>query len=464
MNADDLDGISNDAKGMPDNWHIDGSGKSSAEVFQKRLGLPRQYRKDIKLVESAMHRRMRLRHFFSALLHYRHLSTAILLGGDKFASPEAQVLARLDEGWHLRNEQDLVEFAKLDDADRKVILADLREMRQAKDWKLQQVKVQALANRASITLDHAFEVVISCGVESWLRARNRLINWASLSSEDRALLADAIFCGFTIFGKRALQDACAIEPEVLSYYRAFLGLPTVHASASDSAAVHAMPPPYGGASDRQASTARPEPAAQVAKVALEATGHQVVDPSSMAPGATINSNVLEATELNFSKAPNAADPLEHDAPQSLSQLYLQIGMICQDAQVNPEVGAEPALRIKDLLDRHLHRLVERNAKLSGEEVSGLIDRYCSAVLHMTVVLDFANSEQRDLVPVLAAAWKLAVISALSEGRQQSWYETNLQQRQHLPALTEVFQEKTSKIAQARAEIESLKSQLAEAKY
>ena len=61
MNTDVLDGISNDAKGMPDSWHIDGSGKSSAEVFQKRLGLPRQYRRDIKLVEFTLHRRMRLR-------------------------------------------------------------------------------------------------------------------------------------------------------------------------------------------------------------------------------------------------------------------------------------------------------------------------------------------------------------------------------------------------------------------
>lgn len=464
MNTDRLDCISNDAKGMPDSWYIDGSGRSSAEVFQKRLGLPRQYRNDLKLVEFTMHRRMRLRQFFSALLHYRHLSTAILLGGDKYASPEAQVLARLDEGWHLRNEEDLVEFAKLDDADRKVMLGDLREMRQAKEWKSHQVKIQALANRANITLDHAFDILISCAVESWLRSRNRLVNWASLSSEERALLADAIFCGFTIFGKRALQDAGAIEPEVLSYYRAFLGLPTVPASASDLAPVHAKSTPSGEVSARRASIARPELSTQVAKVAQEVTALQMVDPSSGPPGAILDSNALEANESNFSKASHVADLLERDAPHSLSQLYLQIGMICQDAQANPEVGAEPAFRIKDVLDRHLHRLVERNAKLSGEEVSRLIDRYCSAVLHMTVVLDFANSEQRDLVPVLAAAWKHAVISALSEGRQQAWYETNLQQRQHLPTLAEVFNEKTSKIAQARAEIESLKSQLAEAKY
>ena len=464
MNTDRLDGISNDAKGMPDSWHIDGSGKSSAEVFQKRLGLPRQYRKDLKLVEFTMYRQMRLRQLFSALLHYRHLSAAILLGGDKFASPEAQVLARLDEGWHLRNDEDLIEFSKLDDADRKLMLGDLREMRQAKEWKSQQVKVQALANRTNSTLDHAFDIMISCAVESWLRSRNRLINWESLSSEERALLADAIFCGFTIFGKRALQDAGAIELEVLSYYRAFLGLPTVPASASDLAAVHAKSTPSGEVSARRAMIARPELSTQVAKVAQEVTALQVVAPSSRPPGAMLDSNALEANESNLSKALHEADLLERDAPHSLSQLYLQIGMICQDAQANPEVGAEPAFRIKDVLERHLHRLVERNTKLSGEEVSRLIDRYCSAVLHMTVVLDFANSEQRDLVPVLSAAWKIAVISALSEGRQQVWYETNLQQRQHLPVLAEVFQEKTSKIAQARAEIESLKSQLAEAKY
>ena len=447
MQVNSLESISNNTKGVPDSWHIDTDGKSNPEVFQKHLGLPRKYRNDRKLVEAAMSRQTRLKQFVSALLHYRSLSTAILLEGDRFASPEAQGLARFDEGWHLRNEEDLVEFAKLDEADRKLMLADLRESRQAKEWKLQQVKVQALANRANTTVDRAFDVMISCAVESWLRSRNQLTKWVRFSDEERSLLADAIFCGFTLFGKRALEEADAIEPQVLSCYRVFLGLPLVSTASPVLAAVPAVARTPVGVSLARVPQEVSGPSALVAAVA-----QGVAAPSVDAPRSTASIAIVE---------PSAS---EVDAPQSLHQLYALIGMISQDAQAESQVGAEPAFRIKDLLDRHLQRLIALNARLSAEEVAQIIDQYCSAVLRMTEVLNFDNSEQRDLVPVLKAAWKVAVISALKAGRPQAWFETNLQERQYLPDFIERFQDGQSTIAQASAGIEEIKSQLAAAKY
>lgn len=435
MQMNKLESISNNTKGMPDRWHIDAGGKSNPEVFQKHLGLPRKYRNERKFVEAAMSRKTRLRQFVSALLHYRNLSTAILLEGDKYASPEAQVLARFDEGWHLRNEEDLVELAKVDEADRELMLAELRESRQAKEWKLQQVKVQALANRANTTADRAFDVMISCAVESWLRSRNQLTNWVRLSAEERSLLADAVFCGFTFLGKRALEEADVIEPQVLSYYRFFLGLTPV-------------------------STAAPV----LAAVAQEVAAPQVEAPSGMASIAIIESNASEVDELHVTEVSQTVAAIEVDAPQSLHQLYALIRIISQDAQADSQAGAEPAFRIKDLLDRHLQRLFALDAGLSAEEVAQLIDQYCGAVLRMTDVLDFANSEQRDLVPVLKAAWKVTVFSALEDGRPQAWFATSLQDRQHLPEFAERFHQEQSKIAQARAEIGEIRSQLAEAKY
>jgi len=48
MQKNELEGISNNSRGMPDCWHIDASGKSSPEVFQKHFGLPRRFRNDRK--------------------------------------------------------------------------------------------------------------------------------------------------------------------------------------------------------------------------------------------------------------------------------------------------------------------------------------------------------------------------------------------------------------------------------
>jgi hypothetical protein len=319
-------------------------------------------------------------------------------------------------------------------------------MRQAKEWKAQQAKIQALANRANATIDHAVDVMISCAIESWLRSCNQLTNWGRLSDEDRALFADAIFCGFTFFGRRALEIADAVEPQVLSYFRVFLGQPPASSAAPVLVAAQAV-----------AST----PEVSVARVPQEASGPSAV----LAAGAKrVAVPPVDATISTIPIAIIESNASEVDEPRSLHQLYALIGIISQDAQADSQVGAEPAIRIKELLDLHLQRLIELNARLSTEEVAKLIDLYCSAVLRMTDVLDFAGSEQRDLMLVLKAAWKVRVISALEDDCPQAWFETNLQERQQLPAFVERFQQKQSKIAQARAEIEVIKSQLAEAKY
>jgi hypothetical protein len=74
-------------------------------------------------------------------------------------------------------------------------------------------------------MDRAYEAMCKCAIETWLRARYDLASWDQLDDEAKQLLAEVIFCGFTFFGKTALEDVAAIEPAVFAYYRTFRGLP-----------------------------------------------------------------------------------------------------------------------------------------------------------------------------------------------------------------------------------------------
>src|SRR5574340_1043355 len=189
MRRIDLESIFNNTRGMPDCWHIDAAGKSSPEVFQKHFGLPRSLRNEKKILEVADVRSKRLAHFMWCLLHYRNLGLAIMLTGDKSTSPEAHAMARYDEGWHLRNEEDLIELVKLDEDDLNTKLTDLLAQRQDKNYKLQQVKVQALANRANTTVDRAYETMCKCAIETWPRPNCRIRStrgWSSTSSAPTA--------------------------------------------------------------------------------------------------------------------------------------------------------------------------------------------------------------------------------------------------------------------------------------
>jgi hypothetical protein len=224
MQKIDLEGLSNHTKGMPDSWHIDAAGKSSPEVFQKRFGLPRSMRNDKSILSAAYSRETRLTQFVGCLLHYRNLSLPFMLVGDRHTSPEAHAMARYDEGWHLRNEQDLTEVVKLEDGDLQQKLSALLAVRRDKRFRLHQVKIQALANRTDSPVDRAFEVMCKCAMETWLRARNDLASWDQIDDERRECLAEVAFAGFTFFGKPALEDIAAIEPGVFEYYRTFCGL------------------------------------------------------------------------------------------------------------------------------------------------------------------------------------------------------------------------------------------------
>lgn len=455
----DLENISNNTRGIPDCWHIDSNDKSSPGVFQKHFGLPRSFRNDKKILEAALVRSNRLAHFMWCLLNYRNLGLSIMLTGDKQISPEVHAMARYDEGWHLRDVEDLIEVAKLEEEDLNTKLTDLLAQRRHKGFKLQQVKVQALANRANTTIDCAYEVMSKCAIETWLRARSDLANWNQLDDAAKQLLAEVIFAGFTFFGKAALEDVAAIEPGVFAYYRTFRRLqplsaqpvPVLQAAMEQTkpSDVKLIPVP------REIST----PFVVVAAATQDSAEKVATCIKPAARAVTTLTPLAEAQVLVGEQ-----DSAEHWEPRSLQELYALIGGISQQAQGTPNAGPEPGYRIRELLEQHLQRLVDLQARLSAKEVRALIERYCDAVLNMAKALEFDNSEQRDLVPVLRAVWKITVVSALEDGRPKAWFEVNLSERQQLPEFVERFEAERARIAAATSEIKEIQGQLSQAKF
>ncbi len=470
MRKIDIESISNNTKGMPDCWHIDAAGKSSPEAFQKHFGLPRSLRNDKKILEVADLRCKRLARFMWCLLHYRNLGMAIMLTGDKHASPEAHAMARYDEGWHLRNEEDLIEVVKLNEDELNTKLTDLLAQRRDRDYKLQQVKVQALANRANTTVDRAYEAMCKCSIETWLRARNDLAKWAQLDEDAKQLLAEVIFAGFTFFGKAALEDLAAIEPGVFSYYRTFLGLapslvnplPTVVLNRPAEVGVAQIPQDVSapsamiGAARQSGTSVKPVPPGKTVAESARSMGQS--EQTGQVAGA-VPQSIATATMVQ-----SASHAAGESTPQSLQELYALIGSISQEALGNPNVGPEPGQSIRELLEQHLQRLAELQARIAPEDVCVLIERYCDAVLNMASALEFDNSEQRDLVPVLRAAWKMTVVSALEDGRPRAWFEINITERRQLPEFVERFEVEQARIASATEEIEEIKAQLVQAKF
>lgn len=455
----ELEGISSNTKGIPDCWHIDATGKSNPEVFQKHFGLPRSLRNDKKILEVALVRSKRLTHFMWCVLHYRKLGLPIMRTGDRHISPEAHAMARYDEGWHLRNEKDLIEVAKLEEDDLNTKLTDMLAQRRHKADKLQQVKVQVLANRDNTTVDRAYEVMSKCAIETWLRARNDLAKWDQLDDATKQLLAEIIFAGFTFFGKAALEDVAAIEPGVFVYYRAFRGLPPVSVQPlpilqvtteqTKSVDVEVMSVPHEVATPFAMVAATAQDVAEKAAASFNTTAH------------TVTTSPHQAKDQAPVGSQGSADQC---GPQSLQELYALIGDISQQAKATSNVGPEPGYRVRALLDEHLQRLADLQARLSPEEARALIERYCDAVLYMTKALEFDNSEQRDLVPVLRAAWKITVVSALEDGRPKTWFALNLSERQQLPEFAERFEVEQARIAAATSEIEEIRVQLTQAKF
>ncbi len=459
MSRIELDKISNNTKGIPDCWHIDSADKSSPEAFQKHFGLPRNLRNDKKILEVAVVRTNRLVNFVWCLLHYRNLGLPIMLAGDKHTSPEAHAMARYDDGWHLRDEKDLIEVAKLEEDDLKTKLTELMAKRQSKAFKPHQIKVQVLANRANTTVDRAYEVTIKCAIETWLRARNDLAKWDTLDAAAKQLLAEVIFAGFTFFGKTALEEVAAIEPGVFDYYRSFLGL--------QSASVPLAP----NVSTKAAQAKQPD--VQVIPVPQESsTTLAIAADTAQGAGERPTMNVKQAAQVVATLESRADDQVPEgnqvsgggQDPQSLKELYARICDVSQQASEIPNCGPEPGYRIRELLDHHLQRLVDLQVHFTSKQILELIECYCDGVLEMAKALRFENSEQRDLVPVLRAAWKVDVVSALKDGRPKAWFEVNLLDRQQLPDFVVRFGEEQARIAAATAEVEAIRAQLAEAKF
>jgi hypothetical protein len=459
MPAIELDSISNNTRGIPDCWHLDPSVRSNPGVFQKHFGLPRSLRHDKRILEFALVRTNRLANFVWRLLHYRNQGTPIMLMGDRQVSPEAHAMARYDEGWHLRTEEELIEVSKLGKDALDTKLADLLEQKQHKDFRLQQVKLQALANRSSTTVDRAYEVMCKCAIETWLRARNDLASWDRHDAAAKQLLAEVIFAGFTFFGRAALDDVADIEAGVFSYYRALRGLQrvTMEPVANGSAAARLIPPV-----DPMVAPVRQEVAPPLDVVNKGAL--QVMEP----PGLDVP---LAACDAATSPTPQGAPSSVGDyapaapwAPQSLQELYALVVDIGQQARGTPNAGPEPGYRIRELLEHNLQRLADMQARLSPKEVRALIDRYCDAVLGMVDALEFDMSEQRDLVPVLRTAWTRAVVSALEDGRPRVWFDVNLRERQALSEFSERLELEQARIMAATVEIEEIRVQLAQAKF
>jgi hypothetical protein len=467
MQKIDLESISSNTKGMPDCWYIDASGEPSSQVFQKHFGLPRSQRNDKKKLDITVVRQNRLMHFVVCLLHYRNMGMPIMLTGDKFISPEAHVMARYDEGWHLRNEEDLIEVGKLDKDDLNAKLIDLLAQKCSKIYPKAQIKVQKLANRANTTVDRAFEVMCKCAIETWLHARNDLANWDKLDDEHKKFLAEVIFCGYTIFGKAALEDVAAIEPGVFVYYRTFLSLPSVAVNVSPvEPAVQEVPLKPADELLRPVpkDKSRPSPI-------IDDGSHNRADLAlRVEPGLLVKivdkPDTVSSQTAFTSALPQQVTVLSEEAlvPDSLQQLYSLIGSLSKEALNSKNIGPKQALQIRHLLDLHLQRLTELHELLAPEEVCALIDRYCDSVLSMAKALDFDNSDLCDLVPVLRTAWKITVVSALEDGRPQAWFEVNLSERQQLPEFLERFEAEQSRITAATKEIEEIRVQLAQAKF
>ena len=455
-----LTGINNSSKGMPDCWFLDSTGKSNPEVFQKHFGMPRNYRSDKKPIEQAHNRSNRLLHFLMATLHYRHLGQPILLSGDKHVSPEAHALARYDEGWHLRGEDDFSEVSKLDAEDIKAKLKDLQVLRSGKDYKPYQVKIQALANRGNTTIDFAYETMCKCAIESWLRARSQLANWSSFNAADKELLAEVIFSGFTFFGKQALEEIASIEPEIFGYYLTFRGLPlkpvTQTLAKSEQFITTEKPSDKTNQKSKISTTNSDSPKSSSKKKQNNQKLNLELDSNQKA-----TQKIESETSTDFGE--NELPTKLH--PESLKELYRFIEAISKEAANQISMpGAKPGKLIKNLLDLHLQRLEDFESDISVEEVKTLVENFCNLLLSSASDLEYESSSQENIIQVLRAAWRATLFDALRAGLQGDWFESILGQRLQMFELVERFKKEKFKIDSANDEINEIRKQLSQAKF
>lgn len=442
-----IDEVTSVSQGMPDSWHIDESGKAAMEVYVKRFGLGRKYRHAKLVLDSMIYRANRLNRFVKALLHYRHLQTPILTTGDGKASPEAIVLATYDLGWHLRTEDELTECAKIAPEVLSARLKDMLAQNNKKELNGMDGILKQMALASDTTPERVFEVMGKCALETWFRAKNELSNWTALTMERRHLLSDALFTGFTIFGKDALEEISEIQPAVLEYYRTFLKAPkTPLEVAQPATTVKAVQP---ATHKKQMPVTELPPSAR-----NENSPDDSFDVSQPYPATPIISVAFQGIDNQIYEAP----------PASLQELYGLIARLGAAAHSAPSPGIKPGMQIRTLLDEHLEQLYELQSMLSEDAVQDLVERYCDAVLQIVETLRFGDSELCDLVPVLKAAWRITVLSALESGESREWFDSKLADHEHRHEEEEKYLVEQARIALAKHDLEEILEQLDTAKF
>jgi hypothetical protein len=451
MSQIDLEKLSDSAPGVPDAWYLDATGKPCNEAFRKHFKLPRGSRKAHKvqeLLRSIVSPQIRWKYFHSTLMHYRTLGSPIILAFDDLSigawlvSPEAFAMARFDEGWHLRKEEELMSFARLDEVERPS--TDTKLLNLLSSHKDMVRPAKALTSKGKTISQPEAELVLKCAVECWLRAREKLSEWGQMDAEQRTRLADVLFSGFTFMGATALIESLKEQPELSFYYQSFLLTSEIKPLVQKKAS-------FETSQDQQPC--------------LVSTPDAVVEPPHVTPDIHLPSQSASSLDLPAGVEPDCSVVAPAcPAPESLQQLYELISSISLSGKNQADAGPEHGIMIQSLLSQHLQRLTELRERLSPEVIRQLIEHYCQAVLLMTDSLDFSQSEYRDLVPVLRSAWKFTVIEALRNGLPESWFFETLQGRRQIPKFVERFIAERAKISEATKAIEDIHAQLAESTF
>ncbi|CAE6967676.1 hypothetical protein R69608_07033 [Paraburkholderia nemoris] len=410
MQQADLSKLGDQTTGLPDYWYIDDEGQPSWSHLMSKLRLPRKARNDRKLFDAHMSRRMRAVGFTVVSSHYRQLETDILLEGDARASWEAHVLSKFDAGWHLRGHQDLLRVQGLPEDVANHFIAEYKRV-----TKSEIPKTPSEMKRRS-----DLEILGRSALESYLKGVEELGEWAKQLPEQQRELADVMFAGFTLFGKRALEDAVAVEPSILEFYGTVLGSRSVTRSKFEEDA-------HGTA------------------------------------GGTVSEEVDRAPESDGDAVTATSDIPEYGrTPESLGELYTRIGEMAIGAVTSSD--GESARQIRALIDTHLERLLSLAEQVSQEEADRLVSDYCRAFVELLDPAHLSESEFTPLVTGLARLWRGAAITALELEMPESWYATALKKREHqLPEQVGTFDATRAEIATLTALVSELEIELKAAK-
>ncbi|MEB2607657.1 hypothetical protein SB461_14240 [Burkholderia cenocepacia] len=411
MQHADVSRFDDQTTGLPDYWYIDDTGKPSWSHLMSKLRLPRTVRNNRKLFEAHLSRRMRAIGFTVVASHYRQLETDILQEGDPRASWEAHVLSRFDPGWHLRCEDDLVRVRSLQESAVAPFIAEF-------------MRIANLGNSKTpgeVRQRGAIEILGHSALESYLKGLEALRDWEQLHPERQRELADVMFAGFTLFGKKAIEDAVEVQPDILRFYGTVLGV-------------------TGGAQ--------------------AVSFHDCVESSNVTLAADAGS--IPADCGGIAAASPADAPDAQTQPESLRDLYARIADIASGAVQSDDAVA--AHQITALIAAHLDRLLSLAQMVSEGEAMRLVADYSRSFVELLDPLHFDDSELAPFVIGLERLWISAAIAALERDTPQSWYANALNERaSQLPQRLQNFEATRTEIARLTSAVGDLESELRSAK-